>query len=879
MEPSTEKLVISGGTTETILTSSMGIPQPLEKLSIENGATVKIESSLSVQELLWTETSSSDLCKLVIAGSSTLTVTTLGDEHKGVSCNIEVEEGSTLSGDTMLVAGASPYLDLSGTLSLNDLTMYNKGIFNVSSTASLSVSSLTLNAWSVTDIQKDSKLSFDNFVLGYEAEIKFYHDLIEFELTDLFQMDSGAKLTLLGTDKQVDIIASRFIIHDSSSIDVSKGGSSSGTGAGSNTVGASHGGEGGGNPGTTYGSTENPVASGSGSSVQGGGTIIIETETAVIDGNIIADGKNGSSGGSVFITATTSVEGHGIIAASGGDGEVNGGGGGRISVLTQLYSAFYGTLVSFGGSGSSQPGAAGTIYEQYSQSGNSIKNIIVNNNGLVTDAVTLVSDVNDITELKISGNSKLMFAADLSNPIAIRKITGDYSGVLSIEPSQTMEIATVYGTVSPYALQCKLVVPETAFAELPPKLLLKDDDTGSDWNNLEVAGGISGLQELTVATGGRAIINSTGQSGSEPAGTFSVSKLDVTTNGELFLGTDTMNQYTLKVVNGLNVKYGGTLTGRNLSITATPSLQVAYNGILNVDGGSELGGTGNGADGAGGSHGGSGGASENDVEPHVKYIGELHTASEAGSVGGSLGVDSGGFGGGVIQISDVTTLTLNGKISADGNGGNGSAGGGSGGAISLTGIEDVMGSGTISVKGGSSDSGGGGGGGRIRFVVSGDMNYEGTYELQGGSSATGGAGGSGTASVNYKQTGVFGTILDVVVDNSGVAGGESAIDGKTYIDIPGETVSEVDNLQIGDNTTVHIQTEDLHFKAKTLSCGSGSTVIVDDNVTFSADTEEDYSVLFCSFDLYTSGELRFPASIELKGEDNQLKGNVTGFYF
>ena len=874
MGPSSEKMIVSGGTTEMILTNSIGMPQPLPQLSIEAGATVRIESSLNIQEILWSDTTSTEVCKLIITNSSTLTVTTLGDEHKGFPCNIEIEDGSTLNGDILLVAGASPSLALSGTLSVNNLTIYNKGIFNVSSNASLSVTSLTLNAWSVTDMQIDTKFSFDRFILGYEAEIKFYHDLVEFDMTETFKMESGSLLTLLGTNKNVDIVAYSVILEDSASIDVSKGGNVAGTGAGSSSIGASHGGEGGDNAGTTYGSTKHPVASGSGTIVQGGGTVTIQAMIIVIDGSIISDGKNGSTGGSIYIKATSSVEGHGQISASGGNGYVNGGGGGRIAIITEKYSSFYGSMVSYGGSGSNQPGAAGTIYEEYNLSGNTIKNIIVSNNAQVTDAITWISDVNDLTELKIYGNSKIKYAANLTNPIVIRKITGDYSGLLTIEPSQSMEIATVYGIVSPYALQCKLVVPETAYAELPPKLLFKDNDLGSDWNNLEIGGSISGLQELTVATGGRAIINSTGKSGSEPAGTFSVSKLDVTTNGVLFLGTDTMDQYTIKVVKEFNIKYGGTLTGRNLSITATPILQVAYNGLLNVDGGSELGGSGNGIDGAGGSHGGSGGTSEAGVEPSVNYTGELHAATEAGSVGGDFRGNTGGFGGGVIAIIDVKTLTLNGKVSASGNPGSNGTGGGSGGAISLANIQDVTGSGSIAVSGGSSDSGGGGGGGRIRFVVSGYMNYEGTYILQGGSSTTGGAGGSGTASVNYKESGVFGTVLDVHVDNSDIDGGESAVDGITYIDIPGTDVSEVSNLIIGDNTTVQLQTAGLHFKAKALTCGSDSTVVVGDNVTFSADTEVDYSVMFCSFNLYTSGELRFPASIELKGEDNKLKGNV-----
>ena len=871
-EPNSQKLIISGGT-ETVLTSSVGIPQPLEKLSIDGGATVKIEFDLAIGELLWSETSSNEVCKLIIAGDSTLNVSTLGDEHKGVSCNIQVDHGSTLSGDMLFVTGASPHLDVSGTLTLNSLTINNKGTFNVASTATLNLPSLTLSAWSVTDMHLESKFTLDSLSLGYNAEVKFYHDLVELELVHKFKMESGSKLTMLGTSKNVKIIAPDVTIQDSAIIDVSEGGDSSGPGAGSTTVGASHGGEGGGNSGNTYGSTKNPDNKGSGSTVQGGGTVTIEAATAVIDGNIISNGRSSSSGGSIFITATSSIEGHGYISASGGDGVDNGGGGGRIAINTQLFSSFHGRVVSYGGSGSSQPGAAGTIYEEYSQSGNTIKNIIVDNDNKQTNAVTHVSDVNDITELKILGKSMVAFDQTLTNPIVIRKITGNYSGVLTLQPAQSMEIATVYGTISPYALQCKLVIPERAVTKLPSKLLLKDDDTGSDWNNLEVSGSISNLQELVIAAGGRAIIKSPSKTGSEPVGTFSVNKLDVTTNGELFLATDQMDQYTLKVINGLNIKYGGTLTGRNLLITSTPSLQVAYNGLLNVDGGSQDGGTGNGKQGAGGSHGGAGGASEAGVEPATKYLGELHKATEAGSVGGDFRTNTGGFGGGVIQILEVTTLTLNGKISADGKPGELGGGGGSGGAISLTDIKDISGSGTFSVKGGTSDKGGGGGGGRVRLQVTGDMKFDGTYNLVGGSSSAGGSGGSGTASVVYKQKGVFGTVLDVFVDNSEVSGADGAADGKTFIDIPGETYSYVDNLNIGDDTTVHLKTENLHFKAKTLTCGTDSTVVVDENVIFSADTEQDYSVLHCSFDLYTSGELRFPASIELKGKDNHLKGN------
>ena len=862
------------------MTSGVGIPSPLEKLSIEGGAKVQIEYDLTVNQLLWSETSEDEICKLVIACDSKVTFGKLGDDHKGVSCNIEIEEGSTLKGSNvdLLVAGVSPKLDLSGTLQVNSLTIHNHGELNVLQTAALDVNTLHLKAWSVTDFQLESAIAMDDFILGYEAEIKFPNSEVVFDLSGKFEMESGSKIVLPGNTKSVDITATDVVIHDAASLDVTEGGDTEGQGVGTSTVGASHGGEGGGNSGPTYGSTRKPVDKGSGTStVQGGGVVSITTNTATIDGSIVSNGKSGSSGGSIYISASVSLEGHGEVSAIGGDGGENGGGGGRIAIETDLFSSFYGKFVCHGGSGSSKPGAAGTVYQKYTKSGNAIVNLLVDNDDMETDAVTRVSDVSDITELRITGKSKVIFASSMAT-IIIRKVEGDYGGVLTVEPEQRMEIANVYGTVSPYALQCKLVVPANAQAELPPKLLLKDEDLGTDWNNLEVSGEISGLKELVVATGGRAVISSSSQTGSEPVGTFSITKLDVTTDGKLFIATDNEDQYKLKVVDELNVKYGGELKGRNLFITQTPNLQVAYNGLLNVDGGSEIGGEGNGNGGAGGSHGGAGGASSSGVEPTKKYIGELHTATEAGSLGGDFDGNKGGKGGGKLKITEITSLTLNGKISADGVDGSNGAGGGSGGAIFLTEITNVIGSGSLSVKGGESDSGGGGGGGRIRFDVSGEMKFDGTYELQGGSSTTGGAGGSGTASVEYRKTGVIGTILDVHVDNADISGAENAVSGKTYIDILEEGLSSVDNLNIGDNTTVHIITPGLHFEAKTLTCGEGSTVVIDDDVIFSADTGEIYSVMFCSFDLYPNGEVRFPASIELKGEENSMKGINLSIY-
>lgn len=817
-----------------------------------------------------------------------------GDEHRGFACKVEVEdEGAlTVSSGELLISGDLPQLDLHGTLTVDSLSLGNHGKFTLASTGKLVVNTLKLQAWSETSValtgmigNDGSKITFGDFEIGYEASITFDHSELNIE-TSSFKMDSQSKLILKGANKKISITSTDFVMQDDAEINVSEGGLLTlGTGSASGLEGASYGGEGGDNQEAgTYGSSVNPEDYGSGTSdVRGGGIFKLDvSNSANIDGLILANGKDsattgGGSGGSINIRAAV-LTGHGNISANGASSSSGGGGGGgRISLISSgSLSGFLGVASSYGGEGSAY-GAAGTVYQEYAQSGGSlVKKIVVDNNGQVSDAYTYISGVTELSELEVNGYSQVKFEG-IADTVKIDTITGDYTGTLKVMDNQVFEIATSYGTLTPYGLMCKLVIEENGKSTIPAKILLTDDDsTGLDWKNLEVYGTIIGVREMVVSSGGKALIHSTSRSGFtadnlQETGSLSLNKLSVTTDGLLEIGLDTINKYSLNIIQEITVKYRGTLTGRNLFIK-TPTAEVAYGGELNVDGGNmELGeGPGrSGVNGAGGSFGGAGGASSDNVMPSVNYTRHFTSFYEnLGSSGGSGNLEIGANGGGYLGL-EVKTLTLHGTLRADGSSASVDGGGGSGGGIYILVDGGMYGSGSISVKGGSANAGGGGGGGRIYVYTSGNFHFLGDYILCGGSSSTGQAGGSGTAFTAFQQGGIPGYLQYLYFDNACATG---AAEGITFIDTPGSDLMQVDNMIIGDNTKVWVNTEGLHAKAKTLTCGTGSMIVVDDNVIFSADTDQTYSAIACSFDLKQYGELRLASSVEMKGEESKLEG-------
>ena len=783
-----------------------------------------------------------------------------------------------------MISGDSPLLVLHGTLTTDSLTLDNHGRFNLA--GRLIASSLTLESWSETTVASTAlfgndgqKISISTFELGFAAQIIFDRDEIIFESTS-FKMYSLSNFILTGDTKKVSIITDDFTVQDGAVINLSESGYlETGPGSSSGTEGASHGGDGGGNGVTkTYGSTISPDDYGSGTiGARGGGVIHIEaTSTADIDGNLHVDGQGstttgGASGGSIYISAGT-LQGHGQLRANGGaSSSGGGGGGGRIAIIASSQSDFLGAATAYGGNGTLEDGAAGIVYKEYSQSGGSmVKKAVIDNNGLISEAFSFLTDVEELSELEVRGYGQVK-STITSTTFIVKTVTGDNTGTLTVSQNQVYDIATSYGTLSPYALKFKLIIESNGQVTAPAKILLTDDDvTGTDWFNLEIYGTLIGVREMTVSSGGKALIHSSSRTGFsedslQPIGTMSLNKIDVTTNGILEISKDSMDMYTLDMIEKLTVKYGGVLTSRSLAIVS-PTTEVAFNGHLNVDGG-DMNIVESGTTGAGGSHGGAGGASSEGIQPAVNYTGEfMHV--ESGTPGSNGQSENGTKAGGHLMI-DTTTLTVHGMISADGEDAIVDAGGGSGGGIKILVHEDIDGSGSISVRGGSAVLGGGGGGGRIVLDVHGNFHFLGDYKLRGGSSTDGQAGGSGTSFVTFQGTDVPGYVQYLYVNNLYALG---KTEGVTYLDTLGIDVLDLDNINIGDATLLWISTPGLHVRAKTLTCGSSSTIVVDNDVIFSADVELTYSAITCSFDLKQAGELRLSKSVELRGEESKFEG-------
>jgi RHS repeat-associated protein len=110
-----------------------------------------------------------------------------------------------------------------------------------------------------------------------------------------------------------------------------------------------------------YGDYTNPDETGSGShndvvAYPGGGLIRLTAAALALDGQILADGVSGGSGGGIFVSVAT-LTGSGIIRAADG---VDGGGGGRVAVYAADFGAFdTGSITAPGGASS---GGAGTVY-------------------------------------------------------------------------------------------------------------------------------------------------------------------------------------------------------------------------------------------------------------------------------------------------------------------------------------------------------------------------------------------------------------------------------------------------------------------------------------------------------------------------------------
>lgn len=538
-----------------------------------------------------------------------------------------------------------------------------------------------------------------------------------------------------------------------------------------------------------------------------------------------------------------------------------------MAVHVRSFNSFLGNLATYGGKGKGC-GAAGTIYVKRSDTGVTQHEVTMDNGGKVCpDVFTTVTwpDMSVPLSLDVKGSSFVKFDVLTSptQPLKISNLDGDRTGRIIFQDRQVAEIATAYGTEHPFALKCRLELQTGSSATLPSKLLLTDPDSTEDQTSFNISGSVLGLAELVVAEGGRAVFSQESQNGVDAshlgaAGNLMLSRLSVTHDGKITLGKDDLTEFSLRILQELDIEYGGEVVGRILSVSA-PKASVAFGGLVTTSGlggQPQVGGT------EGGSHGGNGGSTTSPTLPDS--VTDVTASGEGGKSLPNDDADSGGAGGGFIRLTIDNEFILHGIISSNGNKGVNAGGGGAGGGMVIS-TGHFLGEGQVQVTGGDAgDNGGsGGGGGRIYTYIRSDNNFTGTYVVRGGSSQDQ-AGGSGTAYMEEYWTGE----KTLIISNTGTSGSTFA---QTYLHFENGTTTFT-HLDLGQNVQLVIPASGVYFIAQEISCDMGTVVYVENDVIFSADVNKNETRLSCSFDVSERAELRLPNVVELLGARNKFDG-------
>lgn len=808
-----------------------------------------------------------DTCLITVPNGVTLTVQAVPNQLKGIQCKLTIEEGGTLLFNGNLVI--SQQLSLSGRLGaervefapLIESTIYGTGV--------LDSKKVEVGAEAIIHVKSGGKFTSQNseyLTLNYKAKVELF--VSEFDAPFL-TMRALSELILTDSEKSFTLDVKEFLLEDNSVISVSGGGNVKGPGAGSATMGASYGGEGGNSKDKGYGSIKTPTEAGSGTgTARGGGKIVLKVvNICLLDGKLMAEGDNsddagGASGGLIHVSCGK-VAGHGEISVKGGNSSVSGGGGGgRVVVASNTnFANFHGSVLTHGGQGSTHSGASGTVYVEGSNP--EAYSLYIDNNGQKTPAQTIINDISLVlTKVDLRGQAIVAFSKAEAN-VEMKKVTGDYTSTVVIASGQKTTIASQSGKLKPFALPLKIRVESNGTAIMPSKTLLTNNNQDND-SSLYVEGEVLNLDQLSVGRGGKAFYSHSKSS------KLLLTELNVLTDGKIELGLDSDEEYILTTTKDTNVKYGGTIVGKFLTIKAS-KLQIAYSGVINANGNgyeAETG-TGAGQGSSGASYGGTGGTSMDTSFPADQVYGTYRSADEYGSGGGSGSgqEDVGGAGGGKLVLDIETQITLHGSIQSDGGAGIGKGGGGSGGSIHIM-CNGISGSGQISVQGGSAGTGGGGGGGRVLLAIEKDYDYSGTLVLKGGNSVSSMAGGAGTTFMVRTEGGL--QVEELFTNNAGISSHLESI-APTVINVDPPT-DGVDKLNIGKDVLLHFVTPKLTFTAKKLTCGEGSIVTIKDEVILHADKDETSTITPCSFHLKENGELRLPSIVTFKGKDNKLEG-------
>lgn len=536
--------------------------------------------------------------------------------------------------------------------------------------------------------------AFSNFVISGNVTIEggeWTHpqNSGNWDETDRLAVSIGGNFTL-GADAVVNAYGTGFAIQRGPGYGLS----------GQSRTGASHGGHGAvgdqlTRPLTTYGSVFVPVNLGSGGGGRGGGAIWLDVSgTATINGVIDASGdggyrRSGGSGGSVYLRASH-LSGDGIIKASGGpsDSNTGSGGGGRVAVVLTDGTDFGDvTMQAFGESGTHHASGAGTVYRQTAGQGEGEGTLIVDNNNLNENRLSvwlicaLIPDAVDYpAEYALMRNE----AHDLSGLSAII-VTNQ--GVLALNANTVFDFGTanilgggasdksLWDTVDAQLAGGEIAVRGTNYVTFPDPFVV---------SNYALS-----LDVPVVATGDWTIL---------PGGALSHSANGNTAPGD-------PDEFRLQLE----------LFG-NLTIAAGAAVDVNTKGYYRQSGPAP-GPSGQAVRGA--SHGGLGGWGNNDpvgrpTHGPLDTYGSILTPVTLGS-GGNGGMRP---GGGAVELNIHGTTTVDGVISARQIVPSGSRlSGASGGSIWLR-TDSLEGSGALEARGGPSHGNtASGGGGRIAVVL------------------------------------------------------------------------------------------------------------------------------------------------------------------
>ncbi|KAK3576663.1 hypothetical protein CHS0354_004948 [Potamilus streckersoni] len=262
----------------------------------------------------------------------------------------------------------------------------------------------------------------------------------------------------------------------------------------------------------------------------------------------------------------------------------------------------------------------------------------------------------------------------------------------------------------------------------------------------------------------------------------------------------------------LHVYPGGLLKAKNLLVTAE-NVTIDVMGAVEADHTGFCNNEGPGAGfridsyGTGGSHGGEGG-SESAVHMAPPAYGFFIEPHQFGSGGGDGSEGRGGCGGGILVFNHVnSTVTVDGRLSANGENGGTTSGGGSGGSIHVICHEfDGSNTGIVQVTGGSGRNGGAGGRLAVEYKI---KHFIGDLKSEGGQGLKGENGAAGT--IFTKDHGSGGTKTLMIYNMRGK--GQSTVstqDRKTKITLPENKTEDydMDIMDLGDYAQVGLLATD-----------------------------------------------------------------------